>query len=94
MNLGSRTKRKGSVNQLGALGLVVVVAAIILGMGAEILAELQEQQTANSSAYNITSQGLAGLAVFGNWIPLIALVLVASIVIGVIVRYLGNAGGV
>lgn len=81
------------VNQLGLLGMTVVVAAIILSMGASILSELQGQQTENSLAYNITGSGTEGLVVFGNWIPLIALVLVAAIVIGIIVRYLGAADG-
>ena len=79
------------VRQLGAMGLIVVVAAIIISMGASILGELQGQQTTQSLPYNITGKGLEGLTTFGNWIPLIALVIVAAIVIGVIVRYLGNA---
>ena len=81
------------VRQLGAMGLVVVVAAIILSLGASILTSLQGQQTANTVAYNITGKGLTGLVTFGDWIPLIALVVVASIVIGVIVTYMSRASG-
>jgi hypothetical protein len=82
------------VRSLGAMGLVIVVAAIIISMGASILTSLQLQQTANSVAANITGQGLAGLVIFGQWIGLISLVIVASIVIGVIVNYMGGMGGV
>ena len=81
------------VRELGAMGLVVVVAAIILSLGASILVSLQNQQTSNSLAYNITGKGLTGLGTFGDWIPLIALVVVASIVIGVIVNYMGKTSG-
>jgi len=86
------------VNQLGTMALIVVVAAIIIGMGASILSALQTQQTAdygaNSLPYNISGKGLTGLTTMSTWIPLIALVIVASIVIGVIVRYMGGMGGV
>jgi hypothetical protein len=81
------------VRELGSMGLVVVVAAIILSMGASILASLQATQTANTLQYNITGKGLTGLGTFGDWLPLIALVVVASIVIGVIVGYLGKSSG-
>jgi len=81
------------VRMMGALALTIVVAAIIISMGAEILTQLQSQQTAQSYSYNVTTYGLTGMSTFGTWIPLIALVVVASIVIGVIVRYMSGAGG-
>ena len=46
-----------------------------------------------TTAYNATGKGLTGMITFANWIPMIALVVVAAIVIGVIVTYLGKAGG-
>jgi hypothetical protein len=128
------------VRQLGALALVIVTAAIIIGIGSQILYGLQTQQcTGNSrtwidnttrpnlavvatnpvtgawygccntitgtgnnctiwttdiAALNVTTQGSGGLVIFSQWIPLISLVVVASIVIGVIVRYMGGMGGV
>ena len=130
------------VRELGALALVIVVASIIISMGASILGSLALNQCSSLSgtwvevgyadashlnttpintvtgakygccatAINVsndctawsdneglavTGQGTAGMVTFGNWIPLIALVIAASIVIGVIVKYLGGtAGGV
>ena len=81
------------VRELGALALVIVVASIIISMGATILGQLKLQQTDSSLEANVTNQGLAGMVTFGNWIPLIALVIAASIVIGVIVKYLGGVSG-
>jgi len=132
------------VRELGALALVIVVASIIISMGASILSSLATNQcssasgswipvgychtgvtTCNSTIDNpvtdakygccaaavnasqdcvtwsdneglaVTGKGIDGMVTFGNWIPLIALVIAASIVIGVIVKYLGGtAGGV
>ena len=123
------------VRQLGQMGLVIVVAAIILAIGATLLSGLATTQCtgtfitntsrpttatlgvnpANNLWYgccsatvggdnnctnwdtsakaNVSVKGLAGLVVFGDWIPLIALVVVASIVIGVIVGYLSKQNG-
>lgn len=82
-----------TVAALGGLALAIVVAAIVISMGSEILSQLQDTQTANTTAYNVTGKGLEGMSTFGNWIPLIALIVVASIVIGVIVTYLGRSAG-
>ena len=117
------------------MGLVIVVAAIIISMGASILGEFATQtctgtyvdtgvarndlntsvNPVTSSKYgcctagawngsactnwdttaktNVTQKGNVSLATFGNWIPLISLVVVAAIVIGVIVGYLGRGSG-
>ena len=94
MNLRTARQQKGlTVAALGAMALTVVVAAIIISMGSSILTELQGQQVENSTAWNATGKGLTGMITFANWIPMIALVVVAAIVIGVIVTYLGKAGG-
>lgn len=86
------------VQQLGSMALVIVVAAMVIGLGASILSSFRTQQQTDygqySLPYNISTQGLTGLSTFANWIPLVALVIVAAIVIGVIVRYMGGIGGV
>ncbi len=95
------------VRQLGALALVIVVAAFIISVGGTMLTELQDSflnthyavgtcddngnVSACGSGYNASVAGLEGITTFSTWIPLIALVIVLSIVIGIIVRYMGGA---
>lgn len=125
------------VRQMGSLALVIVVSAMILGLGSSILnglsvndcpytfvtnvtpatgavsvvnpvtgvnygccTTLNPAGTNNcttwytaSASINASAKGMTGLATFGNWLPLIALVLVAAVVISVIVRYMGGIGG-
>ena len=76
-----------TLGQFGALALSFVVCAIIVSMGSEILSQVRGQQTGNSSEYNITSQGIEGVATFGEWLPTIAVVVAAAVVIGIIVQY-------
>lgn len=42
---------------------------------------------ASTIASNSTDQGLTGINTFGTWLPTIAVILAASVVIGIIVHY-------
>ena len=93
------------LRHLGAMVLMLVIAAVITSIGASILTDLQESQCEDaggtysggacpgfeSYSVNVSGQGLEGLETIGDWLPLIALVVAAAIVIGVIVGYLGRA---
>jgi len=77
-----------NVQQIIPLGIVFVVIAIVLAFGSQILDDLQDQQTTSSYAYNVTGKGLESLQTFSNWLPTMALVIVASVIIGILVTYL------
>lgn len=80
--------RKGlSVQQMGGLALAFVLVVIIIGIGATIVTEIQSGQTASSIPYNISAEGLTGLETLGEWLPTIAVIIAAAVVIGIIVRY-------
>ena len=89
--------KKGAftLNDLASIGITFVVTAIVLGLGATILQSIQAtvpgQPVANGSnasyAYNITGQGLGGVSTLASYLPTIALVSVAAVVIGVILVY-------
>ncbi len=76
-----------TLGQFGSLALAFVVAAIVISLGAEILAQVLSTQTAATYEYNVTTQGLVGAETFGDWLPTIAVVVAAAVVIGVIVNY-------
>ena len=78
--------KKGiGVEDLMPLALMLVVAVIAISIGADVVDSVQEDQTPNSYAYNISASGLEGIDELGSWMPTLALVLAASIVIGVLV---------
>lgn len=76
---------KMDLNQLSSMVLVFVVAAVIIGIGGTVLTSVQGTQTANGIAYNATGEGLSGITTFGEWLPTIAVIVAAAIVIGIIV---------
>jgi hypothetical protein len=81
---------QSGVSMLVPAGILVVIAAIVFGLGGTILDDIQADQTADSVAYNATNEGLSGIATLSGWLPTIALVIAAAIVIGVVVQFLGR----
>ena len=63
-----------------------VLIAIVGSVGALILQNFQSSSsiTANSIAYNATGYGLKGVNTVMSYLPLIALVIVAAILIGIV----------
>lgn len=82
-----------SINELGAAAIALVIAAFLISIGATVIDELQDTQTTNTIAYNVSTQGLEAMESFGNWLPIIAIVVAAVVVIGLLVVYLGGLGG-
>lgn len=76
------------IQDFGSLAVAFAVVAITISLGASILGNIQSTQTTNTVAYNVSGYGLTGVGTMGNWLGIIAIVLSAVIVIGV-VRILG-----
>ena len=90
-------KKGYTMASLGPLAIMLVVAAIIVAMGGQILNEVSnEVDTGNyvygtngTAAFNSTGGGLEGVAQFSEWFDTISLILVAAVVIGIIVTSFG-----
>jgi len=80
------TKKGMGLGDLQTVALILGVAVIAIGIVANILTGLQADQTANSAAYNVTTDGLSSMTTMGSYIPTIALVVASAIIIGVLVK--------
>jgi hypothetical protein len=100
----AKKKKKGGMGKKGAMTLTdlapvaiaFVFVAIVMGVGADVLADIQTDQVTdtagcNSTAktscgadYNASGNGLSSLSELSSWLPTIALVIAAAIVIGVL----------
>lgn len=86
--------RKGySLAAMGSLAIIFVVITIIIAFGAQILGKIAEDQTGGTYEYNATTAGLEAMGEFGDWLPTLALIVVAAIIIGVVIMYLGTRVG-
>jgi len=79
-------KKGASVGDIWPLALVLIVTAIGLAFGADVQDDISDDFTANSYAANITEAGLEATETFGDKLDTVALVIVAAIVIGLLVR--------
>ena len=79
-----------TISDLGTIAIALVVATIILGLGATILEKIQGTQTINGTAFNSSGFGLTGMVTMSEFLPTIAIVAVAAIVIGIILVFFGR----
>ena len=90
LNKNKRGQRAFTIADLGTIAIALVVAAVILGMGSTILEKIQNTQTTDGVAYNASGFGLQGMIAIAEFIPTIAIVAVAAIVIGIILVFFGR----
>ena len=70
-------------NAVVQLGLIAIIGAVVL----IILAGLQtsSQVTVNSASYNAIGFGITGVSTIMQYLPLVALVIVAAVIITIVV---------
>ena len=77
-------KKGFQMESLSGLAVVFLVLAVTLGISGTILDSIQAGQAEDSVAYNATGEGLSAISTFADWLPTLATIAVAAVVIGVI----------
>lgn len=70
------------------IAMVLVVAGIGIAFGLNVMADVQDDFTAGTAEYNATQDAIDANSNLAERMPLLATVVVAAIIIGVLVRYL------
>lgn len=86
---GQAASAVNGVAGLVSLGIVLVVFAIVVSYGAEIVGDTRDDFVANSVEYNISSDSLEGIAVTADKLPTVGRITVAAIIIGIILSAFG-----
>ena len=89
-HMEKKAQARFTISDMGGIAIALVVAAVILGLGGTILDTLRADQPVNGTAYNATGDGLTGLGTMSSFLPTIAIVAVAAIVIGIILVFFGR----
>lgn len=83
-----RNNKRGviALNDVPAAVLLLVVIGIFLGIGALILDSMNDNDkfTTGSVALNATENTLAGLDDLSSFVPIIAIVVAAAVILGVV----------
>lgn len=72
------------LGDLSGIAITFVVLAVTLSVGSTILDSIQDGNVADSYAANATTEGLSSLSTLADWLPTLATIVAAAVVIGVI----------
>ena len=84
---------KKSAVDLTDLAIGIVVLGIVVSVGANVLINVRDTNTAGTSAYNVADKAAIGIAEYGNWFKIIVIVGVAAVVLSLIFMAFGRRGG-
>ena len=83
-----KNKKGFNVADVPQLAILLVVIAVVLGVGMTVLAQVKDTQTTSSLAYNVTGAGEEAVEDLSDWQTTWAVIIAAAVVIGIISRYL------
>ena len=69
---------------LSGLAISIVILGIITSIGAVVLINVRDTQTAGTPGYNLSDEAAIGLAEYGNWFNILVIVGVAAVILGLI----------
>ena len=83
-----KNKKGFNVGDILPIALTLAVAGIGVAYSLNVMGDVRADMTAGTSEYNATGAAITGVAKLPNKFPLIATVVVAAILIGILTRYL------
>ena len=76
------------LKDIAGIAITFVIVAIVISIGGSVITSTRGTHVhSNDSIDNISIYAGRGLESLGSWLPTIAIVVVAAIVIGIIVTY-------
>ena len=85
-------QKKGAVD-LTELAIGIVVLGIVVSVGATVLINVRDTNTAGTAAYNVSNSAAQGLATYGNWFNILVIVGIAAVVLSLIFMAFGRRSG-
>lgn len=76
------------LQDLMPIAMIFVVTVIGIAFGLNITADVQEDFVVDSAEYNATADGITAISKLTEKLPLVATVVIAAVLIGILVRYL------
>lgn len=77
-------KSKLGAVDMANLAIGIVVLGIVVSVGATILLNVRDTNTASSPAYNVSNAAATGLGEYGNWFKILVIVGIASAILALI----------
>lgn len=83
-----KNKKGMSLDAVPSVVIIFVIIAVVLGVGATLLTDIQSDQTSGTYAYNATGAGLEGLDTISGWQDNMALIAVFGVILVLIGGFL------
>ena len=87
-----KTELKKPAVDLTDLAIGIVVLGIVVSVGANVLINVRNTNTANDAAYNLADDAATGISEYGNWFKIIVIVGVAAVILSLIFMAFGRRG--
>ena len=87
---------KRGITDLSEFAIGIVILGIVVSIGATVLINVRDTNTANSTPYNLSDKAATGLGEYGNWFKILVIVAIAGAILSIIFasfRFRGAAGG-
>ena len=78
---------------LSDLAIGIVILGIVASVGATVLVNVRDTNTASNIAYNLANNAAIGLGEYGNWFKILVIVGVAGVILGLIFMAFRGKGG-
>jgi hypothetical protein len=75
----------GGMNNLIFASITFVVLVVVLVIGSQIVTTIKGTQTADTSAYNVSAKGEAGFKTFGDYLTIIATIIILVVIVGLLI---------
>jgi len=69
---------------LSSFAISIVVLGIVTSIGATVLINVRDTQTASTTAWNLSDKAATGIGEYGNWFKILVIVGVAAVILGLI----------
>ena len=76
------------ISMLLEIGFGVLVLAVALAYGLQVMGDVKSDMTADTTEYNATGEGITAVAKIPSKLGTIVTIFLAAIIIGIIVRHL------
>ena len=77
-------KKGMGLNDLVPIGVAFVLIVLVLTFGASIVGDVERDMVTNSTAENVTNEGLGALSKMGQKLPTLATVVIAGVIVGIL----------
>ena len=67
LNIVFKNKKGFSIGDVPQLAILLVVVAVVLGVGMTVLDQIDDTQTTSGLAYNVTHEGMDAITDLSEW---------------------------